>query len=145
MTPGLYGLSALSPGDRYETGEVEVTAAMIDAFAALTGDASPLHMSEAAAQAAGFAGRIAHGLLVVSLIEGLKAAAPVQLATHTALGWEVTFRAPVHAGDRLRARVEVLSVRRVASKGLVSLKISGLTSAGEVLRATARYFGHFTR
>jgi 3-hydroxybutyryl-CoA dehydratase len=144
LTPGLHDLGEIAAGDHWETAAVEVSAAMIDGFARLTGDTTALHLCDATANRAGFPGRVAHGLLVVSLIEGLKAQAPVQLATHTALGWDFTFRAPVLVGDLLSARLRVDEVRRVGPKGLVVLAIEGWTSV-QVLTAKARYFGHFTR
>jgi len=144
LTPGEHLLGDLAPGDHWETGVVEVTAARIEAFADLTGDRSALHICSKAALAAGFPDRVAHGLLVVSLLEGLKARAPVQLATHTALGWDFTFRAPVLVGDHLSARCRVEEVRRVGPKGLVVLTVEGWTTQ-QVLTAKARYFGHFTR
>nr|WP_227754379.1 MaoC family dehydratase [Stagnihabitans tardus] len=143
MPPGLHDLGTLAPGDHWQTGHVTVSAERIAEFARLTGDQTALHLCDKAARAAGFPGQVAHGLLVVSLIEGLKAQAPVQLATHTALGWEVTFRAPVLAGGTLSARLRVEEVRRVGAKGLVVLAVEGWTET-RVLTARARYFGTFT-
>lgn len=144
LAPGLYKLSDLAPGDRFQTGSIRVTAQMIRDFAALTGDATGLHLCEVTAQKAGFAGAVAHGLLVLSLIEGLKTQAPVQLATEVALGWEVTFGAPVLAEKTLSARLTVEGLRRTGEKAMVTLLIEGWT--GElVLKAKARYFGHFTK
>lgn len=144
LPAGLHDLAALVPGDHWETGTVEVTPAMVGTFAELTGDLSGLHLCDAEARRAGFAGRVAHGLLVLSLIEGLKARAPVQIATHTALAWEVTFRAPVLVGESLSARLRVQAVRRTGDKGMVTLAVEGRTDR-PVLLAAARYFGHFTR
>ena len=45
---------------------------MIDRFADLTGDHFAIHMTDAGAQAQGFARRVAHGLLVLSVVGGLK-------------------------------------------------------------------------
>lgn len=144
LEPGLYKLSDLAPGDQFQTDSVRVTAQMIRDFAALTGDATGLHLCEAAAQKAGFAGRVAHGLLVLSLIEGLKTRAPVQLSTEVALGWDVTFRAPVLADETLSARLRVEALRRTGDKAMITLVIEGWTDT-QVLTAKARYFGHFTR
>ena len=144
LAPGQHDLSTLAPGDHWQTGAVVVTAALIADFARLSGDDSAIHLCAETAQAAGFPGQVAHGLLLVALIEGLKARAAVQIATHTALGWEIDFRAPVLAGESLSARVAVEAVRRSGVKGLVVLRIEGWTDR-KVLGAKARYFGHFTR
>jgi len=51
--------------------EVIVSPDLIAAFATLSGDRSPIHTDEAAASAAGFAGRVAHGMLGGALISRL--------------------------------------------------------------------------
>lgn len=144
LAPGLHDLGTLAPGDHWQTLDTLVSTERITEFARLTGDETALHLCDEAALRAGFPGRVAHGLLVVSLIEGLKAQAPVQLATHTALGWEVTFRAPVLAEATLSARLRVEEVRRVGPKGLVVLGVEGWTET-QVLTARARYFGTWTQ
>lgn len=135
LGPGLHPLADLSPGDRWEVGPLTVTAEKIAAFAALTGDESARHQGE---------GAVAHGLLLISLIEGMKAQAAVQIATHTALAWEIRFRAPVPPGAALRAGIEVRAVRRMGAGAMVVLGIEGWTEV-RVLEAEARYLGHLTR
>ena len=65
LPPGQYGHDAVQIGDRIETSWAEITVAMIDRFADLTGDHFAIHMSDTGAQAQGFARRVAHGLLVL--------------------------------------------------------------------------------
>ena len=50
---------------------VRITREMLDQFVALSGDSSPIHVSDAAAQEMGFAGRVVHGLLLGSLVSGV--------------------------------------------------------------------------
>ena len=70
-------------------------------FAGLSADFSPVH-SDAAYAARGFFGRrVAHGLLGMSLAEGLLSRMPGQEAP--AAAWEWSFDAPVFAGDTLHA------------------------------------------
>ena len=57
------------------------------------------------------------------MVEGLKSQSPVRLNTFAALGWEWSFRAPVFAGDRIRARFTVKSKRAAADKGLLILSV----------------------
>ena len=64
-------LEDLSEGLRIETERRVVTAADIDAFVELSGDRNPLHTDDDYARGSGFAGRIAHGLLVLSVESGL--------------------------------------------------------------------------
>jgi acyl dehydratase len=111
-------------GAWWETGRRAVTAADIDGFAALTGDRFAIHMEDAAARALGFPGRVAHGLLVLSLIDGLKNAAPVQPRAIASLGWDWTFSAPVLIGDTVGARIEVVEARptRDPARGILRLR-----------------------
>jgi 3-hydroxybutyryl-CoA dehydratase len=130
----LYG--EVEPGDWYETGGRTVTAATIDAFAELTGDRFEIHMSDEAAQRHGFRARVAHGLLVLSLVDGLKNQAEAQFRAIASLGWTWTFAAPVEAGDTIRAVVEVLSKRttRNPERGILSLGFTVTNQRGETVQ-----------
>ena len=123
LSPGRYGWRDLAPGDWWQTGGIVVTEAHIVAFAGLSGDFFDLHMDDEAARALGFPARVAHGLLVLSLADGLKNRAAVQLDAVASLGWEWRFSAPVFAGDRISARLEVREVRPTqrAGRGIVTL------------------------
>jgi len=50
---------------------VLITATLVDRFVELSGDSSPIHVSEEAAQARGFEGRVVHGMLLGALLSGL--------------------------------------------------------------------------
>jgi acyl dehydratase len=127
-----------------------VTAATIRAFAQLTGDRSRIHIDPEFAQASGFSGPIAHGLLTGALALGALTrhqpnAVGVgngdELMTHYALrlsrvvesGDELSFRwvnAPSQAGERNLAYVdtgyEVVNQREdVVASGHVSLCSQG--------------------
>ena len=115
LPAGSHGAAKLAPGDWIDCGQVTVTAAMIDTFAALTGDRFEIHMSSAAAQSHGFKGRVAHGLLVLSLIDGLKNQAPAQFKARASMGWEWRFRRPVIAGDTLSARLTITEIQPAKS------------------------------
>jgi 3-hydroxybutyryl-CoA dehydratase len=136
LAPGLYGLDDLAPGDWYETGETGITCAQIDAFAALTGDRFEIHMDDAAARSHGFPGRVAHGLLVLSLLDGLKNEAPVKLRAVASLGWDWSFRKPVFIGDRLRARIEVRATRPVKTpgRGILTLGFTASDAEGRLVQ-----------
>ena len=124
LTPGLYSFDQITPGDHLLTDWAEVTPQAIDSFAALTNDTFEIHLSDEGARRHGFPARIAHGLLILSLIEGLKSTAPARLHTFASLGYDWTFRAPVFANDRIRARITVTSKRVVSpEKGLLTLAI----------------------
>lgn len=104
---GDYGGDDVAIGDWIDCGAVTVEAAHILRFADLTGDRFEIHIDDAAAQRHGFSRQVAHGLLVLSLVDGLKNNAPAQFKARASKGWDWTFKAPVLAGDRLSAKLTV--------------------------------------
>ena len=139
LPPGLYGADQLEPGTWLMTETCTVTAAMITAFADLTGDRTDIHLSAAAGHKNGFGGQVAHGLLVLALVEGLKSSAPARIDGVAALGWEWSFRQPVLAGSVIRARVTVLA-RRVAGpdRSLLELELAVFCGQAVVQRGQTR-------
>ncbi|WP_299967670.1 MaoC/PaaZ C-terminal domain-containing protein [uncultured Roseobacter sp.] len=137
LKPGLYGFAHLSPGDRIRTTGRPITAAMIDDFAELSGDRYAIHMDDAAAQARGFAARVAHGLLILSLIDGLKNTAPARIDALASLGWTWDFTAPVHVGDMITATFQVAEKRTTSSgkRGIVILDVSVTNQSGDVVQS----------
>jgi 3-hydroxybutyryl-CoA dehydratase len=82
----------------------------IDAFARVSGDLSPVHMSEAFAKECGFQGRVVHGALLVSYISQM-------VGVHFPGGncllnsLNVKFHSPCFVGDtvEIRAKVDQIS------------------------------------
>ncbi len=136
LPPGLYGFGDLEVADRIETGDVNVTADLIDRFAGLTGDRFEIHMTSEAAQKHGFAGRVAHGLLVLSLVDGLKNQAPAQFRAIASLGWDWTFRQPVLADDCIRATITISEKRptRREDRFILHLSLEVINQRGEVVQ-----------
>ena len=102
----------LSVGQSAEMTHV-VTAAVIDAFAAVSGDTNPVHLDEAYASQTQFQGRIAHGMLsaaYISAVLGTRLPGPGAIYLNQSL----RFRRPVRIGDEVTARVtvEALDERR---------------------------------
>jgi acyl dehydratase len=96
------------------TGWLEVSQQRIDEFARATGDAQWIHTDPERAAAGPFGTTIAHGYLTLALCSPLVSEALAGL-TGYGLGINygvnrVRFPAPVPAGSRIRARVEVTSV-----------------------------------
>jgi len=137
LPAGLHGHAALAVGDRIETGSAAVEAAAIDRFADLSGDRFALHLSDEAARQLGFPRRVAHGLLVLSVIDGLKNQAPAQLRAVASLGWDIRFRAPVLAGDRVQAAFTVAAKRpaRDGTQAIVTLAVEARNQDGRVVQA----------
>lgn len=88
---------------------VEVTQAMIDQFAAATGDHQFIHVDPVRAAETVFGGTIAHGFLSLSLMPMLaeRAAIPVIEGMRMGVNYggnKVRFLTPVRSGKRVRGR-----------------------------------------
>ena len=94
---------------KFVTSGRTITEADVVAFAGLSGDFNSLHVDETFAATTGFGGRIAHGLLVLSVASGLTTRLPVLHALQPSqLGMtEVTchWLAPVRIGDTIRVEL----------------------------------------
>ena len=80
-------------------------------YAGLTGDLNPAHVDEVFARGTYFKQRVAHGMLsagFISTILGTRLPGPGTIYMKQSL----TFRAPVHLGDTITARAEVIEVNR---------------------------------
>ena len=79
------------------------------AFAKLSGDVNPVHLSDAFASGTIFKQRIAHGFLTASLLStvlGTKLPGPGCIY----LSQSLKFRAPVYIGDEVMARAKITSL-----------------------------------
>jgi len=116
---------------------LEVTAAYVDAFAVWSADDNPLHLDEAVGRQQGFPGRVAHGMVALGMLSrliGTRLPGPGALW----IGQETQFVAPIIVGDRLQARVTVLSVSRAARVVELSTEVVKSDSGTTVLRGKAR-------
>lgn len=123
LPAGTYGFSDIQIGDRIVTPRREVAASDIDVFAELTGDRFVIHMDDAAARSYGFPARVAHGLLVLSLIDGLKNQADAQCDAVASLGWTWSFQAPVFIGDVIHAVLTIAEKRPTKKSDRAILKV----------------------
>ncbi|HEX2527072.1 MAG TPA: MaoC/PaaZ C-terminal domain-containing protein [Geminicoccus sp.] len=123
LSPGEYWYEDVEPGDHWRTGGMVVTESHIVAFAGLSGDFFDVHMDDAFARSQGFPGRVAHGLLGLALVDGLKNRAPARILAVASLGWNWRFQGPVFAGDRISAAISVHSKRLTSAgdRGVVTL------------------------
>jgi 3-hydroxybutyryl-CoA dehydratase len=86
-----------------------VTEADIVLFAGISGDINPVHLNHEFATETMFEGRIAHGMLTASFIStviGTKLPGPGAIYLKQSLN----FKAPVRAGDTVRARASIKEV-----------------------------------
>lgn len=86
-----------------------ITEADIVMFSGVSGDTNPVHLDEEFAGSTMFEGRIAHGILVGSLISTvLGTRLPGPGAVY--VSQNLKFMAPVRAGDTVRAKVTVTEI-----------------------------------
>ena len=106
---------------------IELTQAMVDEFAALTGDDQYIHVDPQRAAGTMFGGTVAHGYLTLSLLPRLT---PGRDALLAGLGGtlrvnyglnRVRFPAPAPVGRRIRARTVLLGAEEVAGGAAVQI------------------------
>ena len=120
-------------GDECTSPAYEVTAARIDAYAELTGDFTPVHVDEEYARQSHFGQRVAHGLMGLSVADGLKTQSEYRFLPGMSLGWTWDFLLPIYIGDVLRVRFKIGSLRESKSKpgwGIVVLPSELLNRLG---------------
>ena len=117
-----YTMADTTPG-RTEEFTVTVTAEMMDAFCALTGDTSPIHIDEGYARERGYPGRVVYGMLGASFFSTL---AGVYLPGEHCLlhGVECKFAKPVFIGDTLTVRGTVVRVSEIGNEAEIKAVIT---------------------
>lgn len=119
-------IAELQAGDFAEFAKT-VTEADIILYAGITGDLNPAHINEEYAKNTFFKTRIAHGMLCAGFISaaigtGLPGPGTIYIRQ------ELDFKAPVHIGDTITARVEVSEIN--TEKNRVVLKTSCTNQGG---------------
>jgi len=100
--------------DKLKVGDVAefaktVTETDIYLYAGITGDFNPAHVNEAYAKTTFFKTRIAHGMLTAGFISAIIANQLPGPGT-IYLKQDLSFLAPVHMGDTITGRVEVIEL-----------------------------------
>jgi acyl dehydratase len=123
-------------GDEGVTPEVTVTRAMIQAYADLSGDHTPIHVDEEFARRSHFGGIVAHGLFGLALADGLKTQGTLRFPPGASLGWTWDFLKPIRAGDTLHVRYRIGSMRLVSKPGwgIVVLPSELVNQDGEIVQ-----------
>jgi 3-hydroxybutyryl-CoA dehydratase len=106
-----------------DTAEFSKTVSETDIYlyAGIIGDFNPVHINEDYAKKTLFKTRIAHGMLTagfISAIVGNQLPGPGSIYIKE----ELNFLAPVHIGDTITARVEIIEI--IAEKNRIRLKTS---------------------
>lgn len=126
------GVERLSPGRT-------ITETDLVAFAGLTGDYSQVHTDEEFCKKTEFGTRIAHGLLGLSIAQGLSWRTNYTQGTGVAsLAWNKwTFKRPIFIGDTVRVRWRLREKRASNSKpgmGIITEVVELVNQRGEVVQ-----------
>jgi 3-hydroxybutyryl-CoA dehydratase len=128
----------LEPGQQMQSAGRTITDADILAFAGVSGDFNELHTNEEWVKAnTPFTGRIAHGLLILSIASGLRNAVLDQLFVIAYVNVERKFTGPTYVGDTITARWTVGDMRESGSRpeaGIVRLDCEVTKSDGTVVQ-----------
>ena len=116
-----FGFDDLTVGQSCEF-EVSVGGTEIDRFAALSGDASPLHVDPEFARRRGFDGRLAHGAYLVGLASRMVG---MHLPGRNALLLKVqmSFGAPVGAGAEVKVTGTVEQLSPAVRAAIIGVRI----------------------
>ena len=124
-------------GDEGVSPTVTITGEMIDMYADVSGDHTPLHVDEDYARKSHFGGRVAHGLLGLSVADGLKCQSDYRFLPGMSLGWTWDFAQPIRIGDTLHVKFRIASMRASKSKpdwGIVIIPTELINQNGEVVQ-----------
>lgn len=129
----------IEAGAEYHSAGRTVTEADIVNFAGVTGDFNSLHMDEEWVKAnTNFPTRIAHGLLVHSIGEGLRCAALDSWKILAFLETQRRMLLPVLPGDRIQQNYKVKSKTpssKDPSRGVVELEVTITNQRGETVQS----------
>ncbi|WP_420104320.1 MaoC family dehydratase [Bosea sp. (in: a-proteobacteria)] len=112
---------------------IVISQALIDEYAALSGDYNPLHVDPAAGEAAGFGGPIAHGCIPMEpLCQALQAFLEAdELPADTAI--RLRYRAPSRPGDVIRSRAVVTGLAHAGSREVATIGFACLNQRDETV------------
>ena len=129
----------LEEGFKWTTPSRTITESEIHSFAGLSGDYNQIHVDDLYAGKSVFKSKVAHGLLVLSILSGLLTRTMQnQLMSKNLIGLlnvECSFPKPTFAGDTIYGEIEIAS-KRITSKGdkgIVTFKRRALNQRNEVV------------
>ncbi|GAA6735171.1 MaoC/PaaZ C-terminal domain-containing protein [Thermus oshimai] len=134
---GLY-FEDLQEGQVFPTPARTVTEADLVNFAGVSGDFNPIHTDAEYAKGSPFGARVAHGLLVLAMLTGLRQRTGI--FEGTLIAWmeirAYRFLRPVFIGDTIRGETEILEKRPTSKpdRGVVVQRVQVFNQRGEVVQ-----------
>jgi acyl dehydratase/predicted enzyme related to lactoylglutathione lyase len=125
-------------GNEETSPEMTVTDDMIMQYADITGDFTPVHTKENYAKTTPFGTRVAHGLLGLSIADGLKTCSTLRFVPGMSLGWEWKFILPIKLNDTVRVKFRVGEKRLSKSRegwGIVILPSELINQNGDIVQS----------
>ena len=122
-------IDQIKVGDTAEFAKT-VTETDIYLYAGITGDFNPAHVNEVYAKSTFFKTRIAHGMLTAGFISAIIANQLPGPGT-IYLKQDLSFLAPVHIGDTITGRVEILEL--IPEKNRVRIKTTCSNQDGVIV------------
>jgi acyl dehydratase len=124
-------------GDEFITPGRTVTEADVMLFAGLTGDYNRIHTDAEYMKHSIFGERIAHGLLGLALVNGLKYRTDYDsdgVIAFLGLTWK--FTGPIRFGDTIHALIRIAAKRETSKpdRGIVVQSVQVLNQRGEVVQ-----------
>jgi len=140
MDPGVLRYEDLHVGLGFESPTRTVTETDVVMFAAMTGDYSELHTSEAFARKTQYGRRVAHGLLGLAITHGLmwprtNALRDIAIAFLGISDWR--FRGPIFLGDTVHVVYRITDMRdsrTYPGQAIVTFEVELRNDDGEVLQ-----------
>ena len=129
-------------GLSFDTEGMVVTESHVVQFAGLSGDFFALHMDDEFARSLGFSGRVAHGLLGLILVDGLKNRASQRFQAVASLSWQWNFRKPLAVSLRAERGSSSFLRAQTSAKGSAEFAIAlkpGRAKIKSMLPSRARW------
>jgi len=128
----------LEVGQVFPTPARTVTEADVVNFAGVSGDFNPVHTDEEYARGTLFGRRVAHGLLILAMLTGLRLRTGV--FEGTLIAWleirNYRFLKPVFPGDTIRGETEIGEKRETSrpDRGVVVQRVRVFNQRGELVQ-----------
>lgn len=119
-------------GDRNTTPARTITETDVVNFASLSGDWFPLHTDAGYAESTFYGERVAHGMLVLSVVTGLITLTPGAVQAFHGIE-NLRFSRPTLIGDTIHAETEVTDLRDRGDAGLVTSALTVKNQRGETV------------